>query len=364
MSTLWTPEPEFRKEELFASIRAQGLHINDSLLQEFQEYGWMLPPRRRSRGRGRGIQSVWTRHQRDLLQSLCHARERKGVHSVAQLCNLPVWVWLYWGDGYGVTLEQVKRVMHTWATRQGDLSYAASRQAARNVVQEVGNQPAGRKRQAIKEITDWLYKGRFTGQNLSDSLHHVFTEHKKANGPQDIPLTPKGAGELLHLRREAATWLAQEQNLPDAHWQWARFFHVHGLSEYLQEQPGYASETAGSPAAHLFSPETIESLFTSTCVDLAMVLYIGLLYPDPPTLPEQLRLAYWQRSVKNATLSARQVVSPLVLPNGSHPMYLELLETVTVWLPGESREEKERCVPGKRRSRKVARPPHRKKRAG
>ena len=37
MSSLWTPEPEFNKEELFASIRAQGLHIDESLLQEFQE---------------------------------------------------------------------------------------------------------------------------------------------------------------------------------------------------------------------------------------------------------------------------------------------------------------------------------------
>jgi hypothetical protein len=27
MSKLWTPEPEFDKEELFASIEAEGLHI-------------------------------------------------------------------------------------------------------------------------------------------------------------------------------------------------------------------------------------------------------------------------------------------------------------------------------------------------
>ena len=295
MSIVWTPEPEFNKEELFASIRARGLHIDDSLLQEFQEQGLMLHPRRRGKGPSGGNPGVWTRHQRDLLQSLCHARERQGMHSIALRCNLPVWVWLYWGDNYGVTLEQVKQVMKTWAIRQEKLSLKESRRAARKVVHEVGNQPAGGKRQAINEITDRFYKGRFIAQNLSDSLCHVFNEQKKANGPQDIPLTPKGASELLCLRREAATWLAQGQDLPDIHWQWARFFHVHGLSEYLQEQPGYASETAGSPAAHLFSPETIESLFTSTCADLAMVLYMGLLYPDPPTLPEQLRPGCWKR---------------------------------------------------------------------
>ena len=118
MSTLWTPEPEFNKEELFASMRAQGLHIDDGLLQEFQEQGLMLHPRRRGRGRARGNPGVWTRHQRDLLQSLCHARERQGMHSIALRCNLPVWVWLYWGDHYGIPLEQVRRVMKTWAIRQ------------------------------------------------------------------------------------------------------------------------------------------------------------------------------------------------------------------------------------------------------
>lgn len=45
-------------------------------------------------------------------------------------------------------------------------------------------------------------------------------------------------------------------------------------------------------------------------------------------LPEQLRLDYWKRRVKSATVTSRQVVSPLLLPNGLHPMYLEAVWTV------------------------------------
>ncbi len=84
MSKLWTPEPEFDKKELFASIEAEGLHINDSLLQELQEQGLMLLRRRRSKGRDGSDPGVWTQQQRDLLRSLCHARERQGMHSAGE----------------------------------------------------------------------------------------------------------------------------------------------------------------------------------------------------------------------------------------------------------------------------------------
>jgi hypothetical protein len=46
-------------------------------------------------------------------------------------------------------------------------------------------------------------------------------------------------------------------------------------------------------------------------------------------VPERARLDYWKRKVKSATFTSRQVVSPLVLPNGSHPMHLEVMWTVS-----------------------------------
>lgn len=360
MSKLWTPEPEFTKEELFASIEAEGLHINDSLLQEFQEQGLMLPCRRKSKGRDGSDPGVWTQQQRDLLRSLCHARERQGMHSVALRCNLPVWVWLYWGDSYGVTLEQVKQVMKSWAARQAKHSLEETRQSARRVVQEIANAPAGGKRRAVNEVADLFYEGRFTAQDLSDSLHHVFDQQKKPNGPHDIPFTPEAAGEFFRLRWEAIARLRDGQDLPDIYWQWARFFHLHGLSQYLQEQPKYAQETAGGPVEHLFSPETITSLYTSSCVDLAMILSIGLRYPDPPRLPEWLRLAYWKRCVKSATCSTRQVFSPLVLPGGPRLLSLAITGMVTLWAPEEHRDEPGQSVPKRKRARKSKRPRRRK----
>jgi hypothetical protein len=99
-----TTEQLLEKRELFASIRGCGLKIDDSLLHEFQEQGMMLPPRRRGKGRGKGNPGLWTLQQRNLLYSLCRLQQR-GIRHIGQRCNLPVWIWLYWGDEYGVGLQ-------------------------------------------------------------------------------------------------------------------------------------------------------------------------------------------------------------------------------------------------------------------
>jgi hypothetical protein len=84
-----------------------------------------------------------------------------------------------------------------------------------------------------------------------------------------------GDNALLHIRKEAVDLLAHGQELPSIHWQWARFFHIYALGQYMKEQPRYADETAGGPVASLFPQETLEKLALSACMDLATGLYIG-----------------------------------------------------------------------------------------
>ena len=92
--------------------------IFESPLEEFQKQGLMLPPQRRGKGRGKGVPGLWTAQQADLLRTLCMFRDKHKIHKVAVRCNIPVWVWLYWGDEWSVTLDQVKRVMKKWASYQ------------------------------------------------------------------------------------------------------------------------------------------------------------------------------------------------------------------------------------------------------
>ena len=65
-----------------------------------------------SRGRGGKVPGTWNEHQFQLFLSLLEAR----VHAkaVADLCSIPVWLWLWWGDDY-VPMRQVKTAMTTWA---------------------------------------------------------------------------------------------------------------------------------------------------------------------------------------------------------------------------------------------------------
>jgi hypothetical protein len=323
-------EQFFEKKELFAYIRGRGLKIDDSLLQEFQEQGLMIAPRRRGRGRGRGNPGLWSLQQCNLLCSLCHLQQKRGVRHIAQRCNLPVWVWLYWGDEYGITRDQVKHVMKTWAERQQHHSLKTVRQSARQLVNEVANHRNGGKQVAINEIAEILYAGAAMRQNLEESLSHVFDGTKPANGPHGIPIAPEGVGWYIELRMKAIHALLHNDAIPDIHWEWAQCFHLTHVSQYVMEQGQYARETAGTPVESVFSLETIESLWSSACADLAAIIGLGLHWPATPGMPEQLRLDIWMNRVKSATVTSKLRVSPVMLPNGKFPLSLEIMETVTL----------------------------------
>ncbi len=320
----------FDKKELYAYVRSFGFTIDDSLLEEFQKQGLMLPPQRLGKGRAKGVSGFWTRQQADLLRSLCMMREKHKIHQVALRCNLPVWVWLYWGDEWGVTLDQVKRVMKTWAKYQRFPSRKRSKQGAKELIKEVANHREGGKQQAVNELADMLYQGTYTPQAISDSLHHVFNSVKPANGPCEIPVLPESVSWYVDLLMEAINGLVNDQDIPSVHWEWARCFHLTGVSQYVNEQHIYARETVGSPVEQMFSVETIESLWSSACKDLAVVLGLGIKYPSVPGFPETLRLDVWKKRVKSATVTSKKVISPLILPNGSHPQSLQIIETVTL----------------------------------
>jgi len=319
----------FNKKELYAYIRSYGFTIDDSLLDEFQKQGVMLPPQRCGKGRA-GVPGLWTRQQADLLRSLCMMREKHKIHQVAQRCNLPVWVWLYWGEEWGVTLDQVKRVMKTWAKYQRFPSQERSKQGAKALVKEVANRRDGGKQRAVSELTDVLYRGNYAPQTIGDSLHHVFDATKPANGPHDIPVFPESVDWYVGLLMEAINALMTGREIPNVHWEWARCFHLAAFSQYAKEQYRYARETVGSPVEQMFSVETIESRWSSACKDLAVVLGLGLRYPSVPGFPQELRLDVWKKRVKSARVTSKQVISPLILPDGSHPMSLQIIETVTL----------------------------------
>lgn len=308
-------QPEWTKEEMFASIKASGLSIDESQFQELRKHGLIMPGCLQSKGRYGSKPGLWTSQQRDLLHILCHERGQQKMHSIAVLCNIPISLWLYWGDNAGVPLEQVKQIMKTWAVRQKEPSLTQSRLDAGKILQDVGNHPEGGKRQAISTLANLFYQGRFTEQDLIEPLYRVFDQRKKPNGPDTVPQTPESVSKVLSLSWKAAQWIAQADNLhlPDSWWQWARVFLLQGLAWHLQEWSGYSmGDVAGGFLAYLLTSEMIKEIRYSACADLATMLYLGNDDPNPLHLPEPLRLTYWQDCVKSATITGQSFASPIV----------------------------------------------------
>lgn len=89
----------------------------------------------------------------------------------------------------------------------------------------------------------------------------------------------------------------------------------------------------------MFSLQTMETLWASASQDLAAVLGLGLKYPSVPGVPETLRLDVWKKQVKSATVTSKRVISPIMLPDGSHPQSLQIIETVTLLQSEEDRKQ-------------------------
>lgn len=322
---------DFRdKRELFQYIRNAGLKVDESMLEEFQKQGLMRPPLRASCGRY-GNPGYWSPQQAELLLSLCLATQHKGATTVVSRCLLPIWVWVYWGDDHGITLEQVQHVMQTWAQRmRRGLSRDQARQLATNLIIQVGNAPKGGIQRAHRELTELLSQPYPDPEDLLESLSHVFDPGKRPNGPYALSIVPEAITAYLQALFHGIHILAKGQSLAPGLWFWARHTLLQQLAEYNQQQPSYQQEIQGTPIAPLYATETLVTLHQTVCSDLAMMLGMALLFPSPPHLPAQLRHESWEKQVTSAHMSATITFSPLWLPEKKTLLRgLDIEETIT-----------------------------------
>ncbi len=330
MRSAGVPPGWLDRNALFQHIRAAGLKIDDSTLDEFQKQGLMLPPLRASRGRY-GNPGYWSPQQAELLRSLCLSSQRKGAKSVATRCILPVWVWVYWGDEHGITLEQVQHIMHTWTQRmQRGLSRDQAHQLATDIVAQVGNAPEGGIQRAKRELTDLLSRPDVDPEQLLESLAHIFDPGKRPNGPHNLPIIPEAIAFQIQSLYHGIQILAQGQLLAPGLWLWARHMLLQQLASYGQQQPSYFQEVQGTSVASLYSEETVITRLLFTCSDLAMTLGAALLFPTKAHLPEQHRHEVWEQRVIAAYVTATPMLSPLWVPGSTLIRSLAIEENVTL----------------------------------
>jgi hypothetical protein len=222
-------------------------------------------------GGGRGSRKgTWSRFQRDLF-----LREVEQHHETARkiptLCNLPVFVWSWWGDEW-VPVRQAMRAMTTYSQGYRKSSERAARDTAKEIARDLGN-PGGshqqrRVRQAfIETLAEMGPSGRLTERDkstLAQLARQVFDPRLQAS-----PFATNLAEGYVQLIEARLTAIKRLPCLGVDDFFWARHVYVVTRAGYGQDYSRLAQDPA---IAKAFQPPTLQEIGNRACVELLTVL--------------------------------------------------------------------------------------------
>lgn len=269
------------KQELVeAAMARRHPKVSARLVDDWVAKGLLDRPEHRPLGYGRGSQpAVWSDNQRELFLTLLEKRDEG--RPIAALCNIPVWLWLWWGDGY-VPLRQVRRAMQTWAKAAGYPPAGRARTDIRRLMGDWGDPGARRKdRQALEEaLYPMVCSGRVDEGALLPLVQRVFDPKATGTprGPVGGQLTPDGYVRLLRARVEAITHL---DDLDDQLFEQARLAYLGTRRRYEAARPYL---TTDPEMGERFAAQDLSAVIMDACLDLATLLGLGI------TAPSDLRM--------------------------------------------------------------------------
>lgn len=278
-------QTQFTATNLVEAARAAGHdRVSPRLVVDWVGLGLLAPGKRRPLGRDRGSHpSTWPDEQRQLFFALLALRDQGA--KIAQLCTVPVWLWLTWGDGY-VPLPQLRRAMRTWAKAVGDPPTGRARAGLHALLQDWGDPEARRAdRRALETaILPMVASGRVDERVLRPLVERVFAPAgaRRRGGP----LSAEDYVGLLRARVEALKRLAVEkprfvrgtrvEPFDDGIFEWARFVYLATRHRYGVER----SRLAADPEwGERFAEEGPTEVVTAACLDLATLLGMGSVGP-------------------------------------------------------------------------------------
>src|SRR5205823_4957249 len=157
---------------------------------------------------------------------------KKPEATIADLCNLPVYLWLFWGDEFA-PLRQVRRAMNSWLTRLRRVPIRAADAAAAHIL---GIVEEGRPSKAKRDfLSDAL---RAVPPDLEQARSQLVTKSRtrRTDAPTALGRTVDVDPELImRLLTGRVTAEGQLDQLPDSLFEWARFFNLYAEEQYRQE---------------------------------------------------------------------------------------------------------------------------------
>lgn len=294
----------YAQADLIREAKRRGFEVSQGLVEKWVGLGLLDQGTRRGKGKGRGATFFWPESQLQLFLLLLE--KRSAVTRVRVLANLPVAIWMYWGEDY-VPLRQVRRAMETWA----DVGRARARHdwdgMARKIVHSIADPSSTRSERVL--AADVLAEYVRTRSTERDDLETVLRPIVGPSNPTAFTDAPRVA-ELMVAQVEAIKHI---QEFPDAIFRWARAFLLVAQGDYVRSQPQLATDPRfGS----LHERPSFEDFVTGACHDLTVALGLYMARPSGPALPQPLDPTLWEAGRARMTVTANYEPSPLTLPPG------------------------------------------------
>jgi hypothetical protein len=260
--------------ELLSAAAEQGTPASKRLIVDWTSLGLLDRPHRRGRGRGAGSQpGTWPEEQRQLFLTLL--RQRSGIKHVIPLFNIPVALWLIWGDDY-VPLRQARRALGSWITMSWKTSKARARATARQFVDSISDPKAGgANRKALLDAlaNGMASPGSFDREHVLTLVRRVFDPRGTGNprGPAGAEITAEGVVNVLQARVQA---FLRFSDVSDDLLIWSRKVYRHINTMYVADLPQLMRDPA---YGHLHAKRGIEERVNAACVDFLTTLGLVLL---------------------------------------------------------------------------------------
>ncbi|SRR5712692_3619586 len=316
----------YQKQEMLAIAHTCGFTISEDLFHNWVEKG-LIGEAGARQWPGRGSRAWWPQAQLDLLLDLLALRQSTTPwFPLMQLCHLPVWRWLYWGTLGGVTLTQVKRAISTWIDFQQKIPEEQVRRAITHGMRQCQGPKATDKRPLIDEWTRIMTfqkpVERDLLQHLLDPVVNAYPK-KATKGAVRASLNPAECwGLMFSLCWEVVRDKHVLLGLPDAFWEWARFFNLICPALMGQERPRLANDPV---LGTLFPRQTVHGLCFQSCHALLTSLGVATqqeLAPWRTPAGRFLDPEAWQLGEVTWTHETQIRFSPLTLPGGNPIPYL------------------------------------------
>jgi hypothetical protein len=301
--------PRYTKAQLVEAAKAQGYSATDRLLTDWQAAGLLDQPTKRGLGRGKGIEALWPESQLRLWLLLL--QKRSEITQVPTLCNIPVGLWLYFGDQYA-SLRQVRKCMRTWAYRYGSSrGYKQAKQSARALLADV---PMQASKNARADLISAMARALFQGISTAEERRHL--RDRLIGSVMNAGVEQSAAAatvEIVLIRLLGARYLAKD-DVADHILAWARVYHLFGLRSYI------AAHESGSlpnvPGVDFSAPD-FEKLITNACRDLVSAVGMAMSLGQGEQLPAPLfHPDMWKKDWANVDVQWHVEPVPILLPDG------------------------------------------------